>query len=97
MKRNKKIVKIEVYGDIIFTLAKHKKELKVYKAVYDSSFIYPAPAYLSKDDYEIIEIACWEKKPLQELIKTLKNNKTTEFFEILKFVDKKMEEKYEKK
>jgi len=94
MKNHRKIVKIEIYGNVILTLAKHKKELEVYKSVYNPAFIYPAPAYLSKDGFEIIEIACWDRRPLQELIKTLENNKTTEYFEILKFIEKKMDDIY---
>ncbi len=83
MKTHQKIIKTEVYGDVIFTLAKHKKELKVYRAIYDPVFIYPAPAYLSEDGFEIIEVACWDRKPLQELITALEKNKTTTHFEIL--------------
>ena len=94
IKNHKKIVKNEIYGDVVFTLAKHKKELKVYRTIYNPLFIYPAPAYLSKDDFEIIEVACWKRKPLQELVKTLKKNKTTQYLEILRFVDKKMDDVY---
>jgi len=94
MKTHPKIVNIEVYGNVIFTLAKHKKELRVYGAVYNPIFIYPAPAYLSKEGFEIIEIACWKREPLQELIDSLEKNKTTIHFEVLKFVEKKIDDLY---
>lgn len=94
MKTHQKIIKIEVYGDVIFTLAEHRKELKVYRAIYDPIFIFPTPAYLSEDGFEIIEVACWERKPLQELITALEKNKTTTHFEILKFIEKEMDDIY---
>jgi len=94
LKNHKNLVKIEVYGDIIFIQIKHKKDLTVYRAIYDPIFIYPAPAYLSKDGFEIIEVACWDKRPIMELISSLEQNKTTEHFEILSLVEKKTDDIY---
>ena len=94
MKNHDNIVKVEVYGDTIFTLAKHKKDLDDYKTAYDPIFITYAPAYLSNDGYEIIEIACWEREPLQKLIKNLQKNKTTTHFEILQFNEKDADDIY---
>lgn len=94
MKNHKKIVEIEVYGNIIFTLAKQESDLEVYAALYNPVFIYPAPAYLSKDGFEIVEVACWKRKPLEELIKALERSKTTSYFNILKFVNRKMDDIY---
>lgn len=94
MKNHRKIVKAEAYGNIIFTLAKHKKEYEVYSAAYNPAFIYPAPAYLSKDGFEVVEIAFWERKKLEDLIKFLKSNKTTTYFEIMRFVNRKMDNIY---
>ena len=94
IKNHKSIVKIEVYNNLIFTVAKHKRELEVYGAIYQPIFIYPSPAYLSKDGFEVIEIACWEKEPIQRLIKSLKKNKTTTYFEILSLINRSMEDMY---
>jgi predicted DNA binding protein len=94
LKNHKDIVKIETYGDVIFLQAKHKKDLSLYTAIYNPAFIYPAPAYLSKEGFEIIEVACWDKKPLSELIDSIEKNKTTEHFEILSFIEKEMDEIY---
>jgi len=94
LKTHKDVVKIETYGDIVFLQIKHKKSLSLYRAIYDPIFIYPAPAYLGKDGFEIIEVACWDKKPLSELIDSIEKNKTTEHFEILSFVEKKTDEIY---
>lgn len=94
LKNNEKIEKIEIHKNAIFILAKHKKELGLYRATYDSIFIHPTPAYLSDDGFEIVEIACWDRKPLEELIAALKQNKTTTYFELLKFVSKKMDNIY---
>jgi len=94
LKKHKDLVKIEVYGDIVFIQIKHKKDLTVYRAIYDPIFIYPSPAYLNKGGFEIIEVACWDKKPIIELIRSLEQNKTTEHFEILSLIEKKIDDIY---
>ncbi len=94
MKNHKNIKRIEVYGDIIFTLAKHRKELKIYENVYNPIFIYPSPAYLDKEGFEIIEVASWNRKDIEELIKSIEKTKTTEHFEIIYFINKEMEDIY---
>jgi predicted DNA binding protein len=94
MKNHEQISKIEVYGNTIFTLARHKKELKTYSTVYNPILIYPAPSYLSKDGFEIIEVACWNRKPLEDFIKAFQKAKTTIHFEILKFENKSMDDIY---
>jgi len=94
MKNHEKIVNIEVYENVLFTLAKHRKDLEAYAAAYNTAFIYPAPSYLDKNGFEVVEIACWQRKFLQELINTLKRNNTTTYFEILKFANKKMNDIY---
>jgi len=94
MKSHPKIIKIEIYGDVILTLARHRKDILLYEAVYSPELIYPAPAYLSKDGYEIIELSCWNRKPLQELINSFEKNKTTTFFKILQFHEKKLDDIY---
>ena len=94
LKKHKKIVKVEDYGNTIIVLAKHKKDLSLYKTGYNPKFIHPSPAYLSKDGYEIIEAAFWEKQPLLDFIKAHKENKTTTYFELIKFVEKKMDDIY---
>lgn len=94
LKNHKNIVKIEAYENILFVLAKHKKELVLYEAAYGPKLIYTAPAYLSKDGFEIIEVACWERKPLENLINSLEKNKTTIHFEILQFKEKILDDVY---
>jgi len=88
------IIILENYGNVLFALAKHKSALKIYETIYNPIFLYPTPAHLDNDGFEIVEIACWEKKPLQNLIESFRKNKTTEYFEILKFVNRKMEDIY---
>lgn len=94
LKKHKKIVKIEEYGDVLFVLAKHKKDLTIYESIYNPILLYPSPAYLGKDGYEVIEVACWNKKSLQDLIRGYEVNKTTEYFKILSFIEKKMDDVY---
>jgi len=95
LKNHPKIVKWEILSEnTIMTLARHKTELKVYDTVYDSVFIHPAPAYMDKEGFEIIQLACWERKDLQDHIEVVKKNKTTKHFEILQFRAKKMDDLY---
>lgn len=94
MKRHKNVAKTESYGNVIFVLARHRKYLELYSASYDPVFIHPEPAYLSTDGFEIVNVACWERKPLENLIRALKRNKTTTYFEILKFINRKMDDIY---
>ncbi len=94
MRNHKRIVRVEDYGNVIFTLAKHGRELEVYMDAYSPILIHPSPAYLSRDGFEIVEVACWDRKPLEELIRAIEENKTTTHFEILKFVDRKMDDVY---
>ena len=97
LKNHKQVSKVESYKNIIFTLMEHKKDLKLYETIYNPAFLYPHPAYLSKDGFEIIEVASWDRKSLENLIKTLEKNKTTTHFEILKFVDRKVNDVYTSK
>ncbi|VVB60456.1 HTH DNA binding domain protein [uncultured archaeon] len=94
IKTHAKVAKMEVYGNVIFVLARHKKELELYSAAYNPALIHPAPAYLSKDGFEIVEVASWDRKILADLIRSLKKNKTTTYLEVLKFVSKKMDDIY---
>jgi len=94
LKRSNGILKTESYGNVIFTLARHKKELVLYESAYNPLLIYVAPAYLSKDGFEIIEVACWSRKPLQNLITSLEKNKTTTYFKILQFNEKHLDDIY---
>lgn len=94
LKKHKNIAKIEVYNDIIISLAKHKKEIEIYYTGYDPLLLHPSPAYLSEDGFEIIEFACWQRKPLEEVIKKFEKGKTTTYFEILQFNEKSMEDIY---
>ena len=94
IKNHNQITNCEIYGNTILTLAKHRKNLKIYESVYNPALIYPSPAYLSKEGFEIIELASWERKPLEEVIKTMKTGKNTTYFELLHFHKKDLEDVY---
>lgn len=94
LKGHKNIVNLEVFKDVIFVLAKHKVDLTLYKAVNNSVLIYPSPAYLTRDGFEMIEVASWDRKVISNLIKSVEKNKTTTHFEILQFKEKKLDDIY---
>lgn len=92
LKNHPKVVNSSIQKNVIFVLAKHSKELEVYKVGYNPIIIYPAPSYLSDDGFEIIDMASWNRKDLEESIKALKRNRTTTYLEILKFSKLKTED-----
>lgn len=94
LKGHKKIANLEVYENAIFVLARHKANLSLYKAINDSVLIYPSPAYLTKDGFEMIEVAAWDRKVISDMIDSIEKNKTTTYFEILQFKEKKLDDIY---
>jgi len=95
LKKHKDIVKIEQYkSNFISTLVKHKEVKTTYESIYNSALIYPTPAFLDKEGFEIWEIACWDRKPLEDLIKIMSKSKTTIYFKILSFVKRKLHDVY---
>ena len=93
LKKHPNIVKIEI-SKVIFTLSKEPASLKTYQTIYNPQLMYITPGYNSEDGYEIWEIACWDRKPLGDLIQIMKNAKTTIYFEILKFEEKDIDDVY---
>ena len=94
LKSSKRVINLEVFEKSVLILTKNKQELKTYSVLYNPMFIYPNPAIVDRDGFEIVEIAFWEKKPLQDLINQLKKDKTTTHLEILKFVNRDMDDLY---
>lgn len=93
LKKDKRIQKIEI-SKVIFTLAKEKATNKTYQAMYNSQLLYITPGFNSADGSEIWEIACWDRKPLVELINIMEKAPTTTYFEILKFEEKNIDDIY---
>jgi hypothetical protein len=94
LKKHKSTVKIEIYKNLIFTLAKHKDINLPYEAIYSPELLYPTPAHLDKEGFEIWEISCWNRKPLGKLIDIMSKSKTTIHFELLSFSKKTLHEIY---
>jgi predicted DNA binding protein len=94
LKKSKKVEKLEVYNNAVLLLTKHKNELRTYTELYNPSFLYPSPATVDKEGFEVVQIAFWEKKPLQELVQALKEDATTTHIEILHFIKKDMDDLY---
>ena len=91
LKKNERVVRIEV-SKVIFTLVRESLSKKTYQTIYNPKLIYVSPGHNTADGYESWEIACWERKPLEDLIKAMEEAKTTLYFEVLRF-----EELYRKK
>ncbi|MFA5953019.1 MAG: helix-turn-helix domain-containing protein [Candidatus Pacearchaeota archaeon] len=65
-----KTLKCEVKGSQIFTFNYlTSKNLKKFFAVFNPELIYVKPVVQRADGYEDWELACWDKKPLMEIMK----------------------------
>lgn len=69
----------------LITLAKQPEKSMLYKSSYNSIFIRPSPAYIEESGHEVHELACWDREPLEQHIKVLKENPTTTHFDLLAF------------
>lgn len=89
LRKNRRVVKMEVFGNLIFTLAKQKLDREGYMVVYNPALFYPAPAYYSKDGFEVWEIASWNRTDLQDIVNVFKKKtKKFEQFNVLQFTRK---------
>ena len=93
LKKDKRIVKIEV-SKVIFMLTKENASKKTYQVMYNPELFYITPAFNSLDGFEIWDVACWDRKPLEELIEVMEKAKTTIHFEVLKFEEKNLDDIY---
>jgi len=94
LKKSKNVEKIEVYDRSVLVLVRNERDARSYEWLYNPMFTYPAPATVDKAGFEIVQVAYWEKKPLQDLIAALKKDKATTHLEILSFVEKKLDDLY---
>ena len=93
LKKNERVVRIEVSKGI-FTLVRESLSKKTYQTIYNPKLIYVSPGHNTADGYESWEIACWERKPLEDLIKAMEEAKTTLYFEVLRFEEKELDDVY---
>lgn len=69
-RKDKSIVKFEVDGNQIFTLnVLSGKHVTTYSSAFDNRLIYLKPVMQRTDGYEEWELACWDKKPLMNIMK----------------------------
>lgn len=94
LKKNKKVSKIEISQNIIFLESKENLYKKEFELVYDPKLFHPTPVINTIEGDEIWEVACWNRKPLENLIKFLRKSKAVSYFELLKFVEKNLEDVY---
>jgi len=70
-KKEKSIKKFEVKGNFILTLEKKPKWMAAYMPLWDKRIIQTKPVVQKTDGTEIWEMACWDKKPLIEILERL--------------------------
>ncbi len=86
LKKDPKISKLEVNNSFIFLESKEGFSLREYKLVYNPELFHPAPVINTPEGNEIWRVACWNRKPLEELITCLRTSKIVSGFEVLSFV-----------
>lgn len=69
LKKEKTVKKVEAQGNYIFSLNKEPLEKQYYSPVFDQRLLQPKPIVVSPDGFEYWEMACWDKKPLMEILK----------------------------
>ncbi|MGV8150776.1 MAG: helix-turn-helix domain-containing protein [Candidatus Woesearchaeota archaeon] len=67
-KKDKTILNAEVKGNNIITLNEKHESHNFYDPLFDHRLIYVKPVVQRLDGYEDWEIACWDKKPLMEIM-----------------------------
>lgn len=73
LKKHKKTLKFEKHDNMLIVLM--KEEEKFYELIYDPSLYHPAPAII-KEGYELWDVASWDRKKLESLIKEIERWKT---------------------
>lgn len=92
LREKSRIIKMEVSNKIIFTLTKEETDKESYEAIYNSKILYITPGYNTSDGYEGWEVASWDRKPLENLVKVMEKSKNVTHFEILKFEERNLDE-----
>lgn len=74
IEQDSRVMKIEKNGNIFFSLVKenrNEEEVKVFKMIYDPSYIWISPIINTKEGYEIWNIGSFFKKDLSQMIREL--------------------------
>lgn len=73
LKRHNKTVKFEKHDNMLIVLM--KEEERFYELIYDPSLYHPAPAIIKKG-IELWNIASWDRKKLENLMKEIEKEKS---------------------
>lgn len=84
LRKHKNILRIEGSGKVFFTKVKEELSPVEYLAVYNPELMFPAPVINDKDGFEIWQVASWDRKHLERIIK-LSESQTITFFELMEF------------
>ncbi len=69
LKKQKSIIKFEQKHNYIFTLNEEPAQKEYYEPNFDPQLIQSKPIAVKPDGYEYWEMACWDRKPLMEILK----------------------------
>jgi predicted DNA binding protein len=77
LKKDKRIKKLDVNGDLTIELIKKKfseVDLEAYNAFYNPEIIFTKPGFVDSDGWEYYEIASWNRKAITKIIKAVEKN-----------------------
>jgi predicted DNA binding protein len=73
-----------VSSNAFSTLTRVSKNKEYYRLMYNPFVFYSAPI-VHKEGKEFVELSCWDKKPLADILLFLKKSRNTEMFRLLSF------------
>ncbi|MFH1801968.1 MAG: helix-turn-helix domain-containing protein [archaeon] len=87
LKKHKDVLKIEGFGNVFFIRVREKLSTLEYQAVYNPELLFPAPMINDKDGFEIWQVASWDRKHLERIVK-LSDSPVILDFKLLEFKKK---------
>ena len=74
LKKDKRVVNVEISKNTFFFIGKRKKE-KIPSSYWNSKIFFIKPVFVDKDGYEYWEIASWKREVITNFIKCLEREK----------------------
>lgn len=91
LKKHERVTNIERDKHIFILEVKQKR--RAYEKVYSSEIFNPAPRYIENGE-EIIELASWDRRPLEKILKGFQKAKNTTLIDVIFFSQKPPEDVY---
>ena len=94
LRKHPDILQIEGSGNVYFTKVRERMHPVEYRAVYNPKLLFPAPVVNDKDGFEVWQLACWDRAPLEKIMRLAKSSPIITDFKLLEFRKKKIHDVY---